>query len=101
MRLLAPAGELRIAGDCVVADSGRPDPVDLAAQEHAVANLPHDALVYLLGSRYCETDLMMDKAWELFGRLGFFGGEDAWPTLDHRHLRTEPGNALGQLDADR
>jgi transglutaminase-like putative cysteine protease len=68
VRLLAPAGELRIAGDCVVADSGRPDPVDLAAQEHAVANLPHDALVYLLASRYCETDLMMDKAWELFGR---------------------------------
>jgi transglutaminase-like putative cysteine protease len=66
VRLLAPAGELRIAGDSVVADSGRPDPVDLAAQEHAVANLPHDALVYLLASRYCETDLLMDKAWELF-----------------------------------
>ena len=55
MRLLAPPGELRVASDSIVADSGRPDPVDLAAQEHAVANLPHDALVYLLGSRYCET----------------------------------------------
>ena len=31
------------------------------------ADLPHDALVYLLASRYCETDLMMNKAWELFG----------------------------------
>jgi hypothetical protein len=67
VRVLAPPGELRIACDTIVADSGRPDRVDLAAEQHAVADLPHDALVYLLGSRYCETDLLMDKAWELFG----------------------------------
>jgi transglutaminase-like putative cysteine protease len=67
VRLLAPPGELRVANDTVVFDSGKPDLVDLTAQEHAVANLPHDALVYLLGSRYCETDMMMDKAWTLFG----------------------------------
>jgi hypothetical protein len=59
VRVLAPPGELRIACDTIVADSGRPDRVDLAAEQHAVADLPHDALVYLLGSRYCETDLMM------------------------------------------
>ena len=67
VRVLAPPGELRIACDTIVADSGRPDRVDLSAEQHAVADLPHDALVYLLASRYCETDLMMDKAWELFG----------------------------------
>mgnify|MGYP003694585441 CR=1 FL=1 len=67
MRVLAPPGQLRIACDTIVADSGRPDRVDLSAEQHAVADLPHDALVYLLASRYCETDLMMDKAWELFG----------------------------------
>ena len=67
VRVLAPPGQLRIACDTIVADSGRPDRVDLSAEQHAVADLPHDALVYLLASRYCETDLMMDKAWELFG----------------------------------
>ena len=67
VRLLAPPGELRVASDTVIADSGKPDLIDLAAQEHAVADLPHDTLVYLLGSRYCETDTMMDKAWALFG----------------------------------
>jgi transglutaminase-like putative cysteine protease len=68
VRILAPPGQLRVACDTIVADSGKPDRVDLSAEQHAVADLPHDALVYLLASRYCETDLMMDKAWELFGR---------------------------------
>jgi transglutaminase-like putative cysteine protease len=87
VRLLAPPGELRFASDAIIADSGRPDPVDLAAQEHAVANLPHDALVYLLGSRYCETDLMMDRAWALFG-----GAPPGWRRVQticdfvHRHI---------------
>ena len=87
VRLLAPPGELRVASDSIVADSGRPDPVDLGAQETAVANLPHDALVYLLGSRYCETDLMMDKAWALFG-----GAPPGWRRVQaicdfvHQHI---------------
>ena len=68
VRILAPPGQLRVACDTIVADSGKPDRVDLSAEQHAVADLPHDALVFLLASRYCETDLMMDKAWELFGR---------------------------------
>ena len=67
VRLLAPAGEIRIAGDAIVADSGLPDPVDLGAEEHAVADLPHDALVFLLGSRYCQTDRLMQTAWNMFG----------------------------------
>ena len=31
VRLLAPAGEIRIAGDAIVADCGMPDPVDARA----------------------------------------------------------------------
>jgi transglutaminase-like putative cysteine protease len=68
VRLLAPPGELRVASDTIVSDSGRADRVDVGAEEHAVADLPHDALVYLLASRYCEADSMMDKAWEIFGQ---------------------------------
>jgi transglutaminase-like putative cysteine protease len=69
VRVLAPRGELRVANDAIVSDSGKPDPVEPAAEEHAVADLPHDTLVYLLASRYCETDLMMDTAWRLFGNI--------------------------------
>ncbi len=30
-------------------------------------DLPTDALLFLLGSRYCETDVLADEAWRLFG----------------------------------
>ena len=38
----------------------------LPAVQHAVEDLPADTLVYLLGSRYCETDRLSDIAWQLF-----------------------------------
>ena len=65
-RILAPAGRIRISADGLVRDSGLPDPVDLSAQQHAVQDLPADTLVYLLGSRYCETDRLSEAAWSLF-----------------------------------
>jgi transglutaminase-like putative cysteine protease len=68
VRLLAPKGEMQLSAETVVLDSGRPDLVHPAAEEHAISELPHDTLVFLLGSRYCETDRMMQKAWELFGK---------------------------------
>jgi len=66
-RLVAPAGELRIVTDTIVADSGQPDVIAPDARQHPVAELPHDALVFLMGSRYCETDRLSDIAWSLFG----------------------------------
>jgi transglutaminase-like putative cysteine protease len=65
-RMVAPAGRVRLAGDGVVRDSGLPDPVFASAVQHAVEDLPADTLVYLLGSRYCETDRLSDIAWRLF-----------------------------------
>ena len=50
-RLLAPKGELQICTDAIVADSGLPDVVEPAAPQHEVADLPHETLVFLLGSR--------------------------------------------------
>jgi hypothetical protein len=50
-----------------VNDPGTPDRVDWSAQQHAVQDLPEDTLVYLLGSRYCETDRLSETAWSLFG----------------------------------
>jgi hypothetical protein len=39
------------------------------AKEHPVSALPEDTLVYLLGSRYCETEELMDDAWRMFGQV--------------------------------
>ena len=66
-RILAPSGIMRIACDTVIKDSGLPDPVVPDAAEIPVHELPEEALVFLLGSRYCDSDRMLDLAWSLFG----------------------------------
>jgi transglutaminase-like putative cysteine protease len=66
-RIVAPPGRFRIKGDGMVRDSGLPDPVAASAPQHPVEDLPEETLVFLMGSRYCETDLLSDGAWQLFG----------------------------------
>ena len=66
-RLVAPPGRLRLTADALLKDSGLPDPVAGAEYQHAVEDLPEESLVFLLGSRYCETDRLTAIAWNLFG----------------------------------
>jgi len=54
-RIVAPAGRVRLSADGTVRDSGLPDVIVPSAVQHAVEDLPPDTIVYLLGSRYCET----------------------------------------------
>jgi len=68
-RFTAPAGDLAIWADTTIEDNGALDAIDTAAQEIPVAALPDDCLVYLMGSRYCETDRLSQMAWDLFGRV--------------------------------
>jgi transglutaminase-like putative cysteine protease len=65
-RLTAPAGGIVLRGSAVVRDSGLPDPVDPKAQQLPIEQLPNDVLLYLMASRYCETDRLNDIAWSLF-----------------------------------
>src|SRR5260221_6481182 len=65
-RIVAPAGPMRLAADGIIHDSGNPDTVVTSAVQHAIEELPPDTLVYLLGSRYCETDRLSETAWQLF-----------------------------------
>ncbi len=65
-RLVAPAGRLRLWADGIIRDSGQPDDMSFYAAQNAVEELPDETLVFLLGSRYCETDLLSDTAWQLF-----------------------------------
>jgi transglutaminase-like putative cysteine protease len=68
-RFVAPAGHFEISTDAVVRDSGEWDAIVRDAAEQPVEQLPADAIQYLLGSRYCETDRLMDEAWRLFGTV--------------------------------
>jgi transglutaminase-like putative cysteine protease len=68
-RLMAPAGGVTLRGDATVRDSGLPDPVDPDAQQLPIEQLPDELLLYLMPSRYCETDKLTDIAWSLFGNV--------------------------------
>ena len=65
-RILAPKGELRLSTDALVNDSGLPDVIVPDARQTPVTALPDDAILFLLGSRYCETDRLSETAWKLF-----------------------------------
>lgn len=67
-RIVAPAGRIRIRTNAIVRDTGQPDGYFPNAQQHAVEDLPEETLVFLLGSRYCETDLLSQAAWDLFSQ---------------------------------
>jgi len=67
-RIVAPKGQFRLATDAVVNDTGAPDIIVPTAIQHAVQDLPEETLVFLLGSRYCETDRLSQTAWDLFGK---------------------------------
>ena len=65
-RLVAPPGRLRLTADGVVRDSGQFEHIDLGLPQHEVQDLPSECLLFLLGSRYCETDRLSEIAWQLF-----------------------------------
>jgi transglutaminase-like putative cysteine protease len=72
-RIFAPAGRLRLWDDMVVEDSGFPDPVAPWARQLPAQELPSETLLYLLSSRYCEVDRLMEAAWGLFS-----GAPEGW-----------------------
>lgn len=66
-RLLAPPGSVRIFGDAVIRDSGQHDETCTDAAQVPVEQLPDDAITFILPSRFCESDRLLDLAWDLFG----------------------------------
>jgi transglutaminase-like putative cysteine protease len=91
-RLVLPSGLVTLQADFVIEDSGLPDEVDVHAVAHPIAELPDHVLPYLVGSRYCETDLLSDMAWRLFG-----GTAPGWARVqaivDYVHARLAFGYA--------
>ncbi len=86
-RLVAPPGRIKIASTGVLRDSGAHDESAPSACQHPVQDLPGETLHFLLGSRYCETDLLSQTAWNLFGST-----PPGWARVQaicdfvHRHL---------------
>lgn len=86
-RLMAPAGGVTLKGSALVRDTGLPDEVMPDAQQIPIEQLPNELLLYLMPSRYCETDKLTDIAWSLFAKT-----EPGWNRVAaitefvHRHV---------------
>jgi transglutaminase-like putative cysteine protease len=65
-RIVAPQGSTTISSEFEIYDSGQPDLIPEDAFQHDIKDLPDDVLVFLLGSRYCDTDRLADFAWAQF-----------------------------------
>jgi transglutaminase-like putative cysteine protease len=88
-RVFVPAGRVSFRNEAVVEDDGQPDPQDWGAYQHRVQELPDDAILFLLPSRYCEVDSELKEiAWATFGHR-----PAGWPLVQavceyvHHHLR--------------
>lgn len=86
-RILAPSGETRITTDALINDNGLPDIVSADARQTPVESLPEETLIFLLGSRYCETERLSTIAWELFGNAAAgWGRVQAICDFVHNHI---------------
>ena len=88
-RVFVPAGITTFHNDFTVEDGGMPDPQVWEAEQHEVQDLPHEALVYLLPSRYCDSDSGLREA----AKGLFYGSRMGWGRVQaicdyvHNHIR--------------
>ena len=68
-RLVTPVGDLGIAYDAVAEVPPTPDPMWLDLPRTPIEQLPDAVLMYTLPSRYCQSDLFINDAWEMFGDM--------------------------------
>lgn len=86
-RLTVPPGQTTLWSDCIVEVDDAPDRYDWTAVRHDISDLPPETLQFLTPSRYCDSDLLADEAFRLFGNT-----PPGWPMVQsicdyvHNHL---------------
>ncbi|MDQ3106474.1 MAG: transglutaminase family protein [Actinomycetota bacterium] len=66
-RLMLPAGRSTLRYEAEVEVASTTDEIDRSAPQVPIEELPDEAFVYLLASRFCWPDRLQNRAWELFG----------------------------------
>lgn len=99
-RLTLPAGRSTLLYDATVEVPSDFDEADKGATQASIDDLPHEAFVYLLSSRFCWPDVLHDQAWDLFGSL-----EPGWSRVQavcdwvHEHIRYQVGSSTALTTA--
>jgi transglutaminase-like putative cysteine protease len=87
-RIDVPAGLVAFRNNFVIQDSGEPDEAPPDAPPWPVSKLPNDALLFLISSRYCDSDNLVNFAWSKFGAVQ--GGRSVVQAICdfvHSHIR--------------
>jgi len=99
-RLVLPPGLATLRYDALVEVSSDFDSADKATPQMPVQDLPNDALIFVLASRFCPSDLLGDVAWGLFGDI-----EPGWPRTQavcdwvHQNIDFDYSNASPRISA--
>jgi transglutaminase-like putative cysteine protease len=97
---VAPIGQPRLSADGIVSDTGEPQAVESEAHQQVVEDLPDEVLVFLLPSRYCETDQLSDIAWSVAGKTPpGWGRVQAICDYVHEHISFGYEHACGTRTA--
>ena len=68
-RVDAPPGLVTFSNRFVIHDSGLPDETPPDRPATPIARLPDETLVFLISSRYCDSDNLTNFAWSMFGSI--------------------------------
>jgi transglutaminase-like putative cysteine protease len=99
-RLVLPQGGSALRYDATVEVTGAADPVNPSARQADIDDLPDEAFVYLLPSRFCWPDMLHDPAWSLFEAT-----PPGWARVQavcdwvHTHIRYESGASTAMTTA--
>ncbi|SHG33729.1 Transglutaminase-like enzyme, putative cysteine protease [Kaistia soli DSM 19436] len=86
-RIEAAPGTVSLESVGTIYDTGYTDPWAPSARQVPAGELPTEVLPFLLGSRYCETDLLGSEAWMRFGHIeGGWARVQAVCDFVHSHL---------------
>lgn len=99
-RLLLPEGPSTVSYHAVAEVTMAFDDVNKNARQHPVQEVPNDALIFILPSRFCPSDLLSDEAWKLFGSVEA-GSPRVRAICDwvHNNIRFDYGHASPLLTA--
>jgi transglutaminase-like putative cysteine protease len=87
-RMTLPPGRSILSWSGVIRDSGLPDLIEPWAIQHDIEQLPPDAIMFLLASRFCDIEFLRDFAWANFGSI-----TPGWARVQaicdfvHRHVK--------------
>jgi len=87
-RLEAAAGLVTFENRFEIYDSGQPDEVPPSNELTPIPKLPDEVLLYLVSSRYCDSDALANFAWSKFQNIsGGYARVRAICDYVHQHIR--------------